>query len=312
MPVHSIFSGSASLRRCGRSESFTLDHGREGLFEGPGSFVIVLPARNRRGARPALGFPRDMEVVMLRWPIRLKLIVGFSVVVGMMLILMGASIFGLHSFHLSYLTLIDQLREIGASSEPVRLGCSAACPARRDRRRRSARAEGQVLEAQRGAAGLLPSAEEEHEPGEPGRQRHWTSWGWRFLIDDDLAAILNELDPDQPPRERLFPGYHVELIPSCCRKSRPATGLQSRIERLNETVMQLPKRLYEDFWAVLQMSQGPVPHEPDHRVVVGGDGAGDALRADAPVPPVGALARRGCCSGASATWRAARSTTRLT
>ena len=42
---------------------------------------------------------------MLRWPIRLKLIVGLSVVVGMMLILMGASIFGLHSFHLSYLTL---------------------------------------------------------------------------------------------------------------------------------------------------------------------------------------------------------------
>ena len=57
-----------------------------------------------------------MEVVMLRWPIRLKLIVGLSVVVGMMLILMGASIFGLHSFHMSYLTLVDQLREIGASA----------------------------------------------------------------------------------------------------------------------------------------------------------------------------------------------------
>src|SRR5271169_5243728 len=52
---------------------------------------------------------------MLRWPIRLKLIVGLSMVVGMMLILMGASIFGLHSFHLSYLTLVDQLRELGAS-----------------------------------------------------------------------------------------------------------------------------------------------------------------------------------------------------
>ena len=50
---------------------------------------------------------------MLRWPIRLKLLVGLGVVVGMMLILMGASIFGLHSFHLSYLTLVDQLRELG-------------------------------------------------------------------------------------------------------------------------------------------------------------------------------------------------------
>ncbi len=54
---------------------------------------------------------------MLRWPIRLKLIVGLSVVVGMMLILMGASIFGLHSFHMSYLTLVDQLRELGASAD---------------------------------------------------------------------------------------------------------------------------------------------------------------------------------------------------
>ncbi len=56
---------------------------------------------------------------MLRWPIRLKLIVGLSVVVGMMLILMGASIFGLHSFHMSYLTLVDQLRELGASADLI-------------------------------------------------------------------------------------------------------------------------------------------------------------------------------------------------
>ena len=62
---------------------------------------------------------------MLGWPIRLKLIVGLSVVVGMMLILIGASIFGLHSFHLSYLTLVDQMREIGASGALDGLGC---CP----------------------------------------------------------------------------------------------------------------------------------------------------------------------------------------
>ena len=50
---------------------------------------------------------------MLRWPIRLKLMVGLSLVVGMMLILMGGSTFGLHSFHMSNLTLTDQLCEIG-------------------------------------------------------------------------------------------------------------------------------------------------------------------------------------------------------
>ena len=54
---------------------------------------------------------------MLRWPIRLKLMVGLSLVVGMMLILMGGSIFGLHSFHITNLTLGDQLREIGASTD---------------------------------------------------------------------------------------------------------------------------------------------------------------------------------------------------
>ena len=56
---------------------------------------------------------------MPRWPIRLKLIVGLSVVVGMMLILMGASMFGLHSFHMSYLTLADQLPELGASADLI-------------------------------------------------------------------------------------------------------------------------------------------------------------------------------------------------
>ena len=78
---------------------------------------------------------------MLRWPIRLKLMVGLSLVVGMMLILMGGSIFGLHAFHMSNLTLTDQLREIGASKDLFAVGAAAASPARRDAGRRPARAE---------------------------------------------------------------------------------------------------------------------------------------------------------------------------
>ncbi len=65
---------------------------------------------------------------MLRWPIRLKLFVGLSVVVGMMLILMGTSIFGLHSFHLSYLTFLDQIREIGASAALMRSAAPLRAP----------------------------------------------------------------------------------------------------------------------------------------------------------------------------------------
>src|SRR5262245_29800474 len=58
---------------------------------------------------------------MPRWPIRVKLIAGFSLVVGMMLTLMGGSIFGLTAFHSSNLTLMDQLREIGASKKLLQL-----------------------------------------------------------------------------------------------------------------------------------------------------------------------------------------------
>src|SRR5437763_14647918 len=54
---------------------------------------------------------------MPKWPIRVKLIVGLSLVVGMMLTLMGGSFYGLRAFHTSNLTLVDQLPELGASKD---------------------------------------------------------------------------------------------------------------------------------------------------------------------------------------------------
>ncbi len=45
------------------------------------------------------------------------LIAGLTLVVGMMLTLMGGSIFGLQAFHASNLKLVDQLHELGASKE---------------------------------------------------------------------------------------------------------------------------------------------------------------------------------------------------
>ena len=68
---------------------------------------------------------------MVRWPIRIKLMVGLSVVVGMMLILMGGSIFGLHSFHISYLTQSDQLVEMGASVDLIDRVFRLHAPAKR-------------------------------------------------------------------------------------------------------------------------------------------------------------------------------------
>ena len=66
---------------------------------------------------------------MVRWPIRIKLMVGLSVVVGMMLILMGGSIFGLNSFHTSNLTQTDQLVELGASVELIDRSFACTPPA---------------------------------------------------------------------------------------------------------------------------------------------------------------------------------------
>ena len=63
----------------------------------------------------------DMEVAdMPRWPIRIKLIVGLSLVVAMMLTLLGGAIVGLRAYHRSNLTLTDQLRELGASKDLLR------------------------------------------------------------------------------------------------------------------------------------------------------------------------------------------------
>ena len=119
---------------------------------------------------------------MPRWPIRLKLIVGLSLVVGMMLMLMGASIFGLHSFHTSYLTLVDQLRELGASADLLESVFRLAAPRDGDREGDRRAGSGQVLEAQQALAGLLPRAEEEHDAGEPADNGR-DELGLAFLID---------------------------------------------------------------------------------------------------------------------------------
>src|SRR3954453_10139446 len=57
---------------------------------------------------------------MPRWPIRVKLIAGLSLVVGMMLTLMGGAIFSLSAFHSSNLMHTHLLRELGASKELIK------------------------------------------------------------------------------------------------------------------------------------------------------------------------------------------------
>ena len=51
----------------------------------------------------------------------------------------------------------------------------------------------------------------------------------------------------------LLPGtsFYVKDHPELLPPVKPATGIKERIERLHETVMQLPKKLFSDFWQVL-------------------------------------------------------------
>jgi two-component system, NtrC family, sensor kinase len=202
----------------------------------------------------------DMEVVMLRWPIRVKLIVGLSMVVGMMLILMGASNFGLHSFHLSCLTLVDQLRELGASGDLMKSAARLHAP-RVNSPEEIAELKSQVIVAQQALEIYVQRLK--HNSFQGSRVDSGTEeLGLAFLIDDDLANILSELDPASGPPRRLLPGTkyyldeHPELLPPLLPPFKHVSSLAERIDRLNDAaVIQIPKRLYDDFWSVLKMSQ---------------------------------------------------------
>jgi two-component system, NtrC family, sensor kinase len=190
---------------------------------------------------------------MIRWPIRLKLMVGLSLVVGMMLILMGGSTFGLHSFHISNLTLGDQLREIGASTKLFESIFRLHAPPdgateeeKRDLKRR-------VLAARDALQGYHRELKKNTTQGNRA-DSGLDELVLALSMDEDLTAILNDLDPAHAPFEPLFPGttVYADQLP----KLNAAPGLKSRIDRLYETVSKLPDWLHRDFWAVLQMSKG--------------------------------------------------------
>ncbi|HZW32547.1 MAG TPA: HAMP domain-containing protein, partial [Isosphaeraceae bacterium] len=188
---------------------------------------------------------------MLRWPIRLKLMVGLSLVVGMMLILMGGSTFGLHSFHMSNLTLADQLRELAASGELLRSVCRLHEPHERMSAAALGELEQRVLEARDALRVYFNQLRRNTAQGNRA-DNGVDELELALLMDLDLTRILGELDREHSRDEFLFPGTKVYVLP----KYPAEIGLEARIERLYENVSQLPKKLYLDFWTVLQMSQG--------------------------------------------------------
>ena len=193
---------------------------------------------------------------MVRWPIRIKMVVGLSVVVGMMLILMCGSIFGLHSFHVSYLTQSDQLVEMGVSVDLIERVYRLQAP-RAGTAEEKEELKSRVLDAQEGLRSYTYRLKQNTLRGNRANSG-LDELGWVFLIDDDLAAIMRELDPDSPAATPVLPGtsYYVNHHPEMLPRIQPATDLKSRIERLDHTVMHLPKELFGDFYEVLVMSRG--------------------------------------------------------
>jgi signal transduction histidine kinase len=169
----------------------------------------------------------------------------------MMLTLMGGSMFGLHSFHASNLSLTDGLRELGASFDLLEevVGLETARTATPEARR--------GLEAKvRRARGALVAYHTELRKNttrgnraDDGRDE----LGLAFVIDTDLAAILAELDP-RAKVGPVLPGtsIYVSRHPGVLQGAR---DLSARIDRLNRQVMELPDKLHRDFYAILLMSQ---------------------------------------------------------
>ncbi len=195
---------------------------------------------------------------MPKWPIRVKLIAGLSLVVGMMLTLLGGSVFGLRSFHDSNVMLIDQLPELGGAKglfervvllEPPRDDDPAGPLALRDRARDARKAlviyfEHLVRNASRG------------NRADDGRDAGVLA----FDVDADLTAILTQFEPGGGVPYAL-PGTagHLKTSPKAAAEHAPgpdrSADLRRRIDRINHRVMKLPTMLHEDFYEILLASK---------------------------------------------------------
>ncbi len=186
---------------------------------------------------------------MPKWPIRVKLIAGLSLVIGMMLTLMGGSIFGLHAFHSSNLVLTDQLRELGASAELLRLcvqidSLRGEAPGERDR------LQAQLREARKALTAYCDQLKENNSRG--NRPDIRDELGLAFRIDHDLAAILRQLEPGAKVGPILpYTEQWVRDNPEPTDAESGPLDLATRINRLNERVMTLPRILHRDFFEVL-------------------------------------------------------------
>ncbi|WP_231749294.1 sensor histidine kinase [Tautonia plasticadhaerens] len=275
---------------------------------------------------------------MPRWPIRIKLILGLSLVVAMMMTLLAGAIVGLRAFHRSNLTLTDQLRELGASKDllqavmqldlddheldqlfpasppglasprpprrlegaplrdwPERLraalpaedpeGAAPPAPADEELRRASGpfvtvidadarRKEilDRLLSRIRAARQALARyyAELERNSLRGNRSDGREEFTLAFLIDEDLAGILQHFEPDEavPPmteRTSIYVARHPEADLLNAGPWEPYALTRARLDRLTASAVSLPDKLHSDFFLVLEASKR---HYQSSRVIV--------------------------------------------
>jgi two-component system, NtrC family, sensor kinase len=180
---------------------------------------------------------------MPKWPIRVKLIAGLSLVIGMMLTLMGGAIFGLNAFHSSILMHSDLLKEFGASEQLIEQVGRLEVPRDGDgqaERKRSLQA------ASRDARKALLAYFVELRNNAIKRNRLGDGQKERDLacgIDYDLGAILDELGPDEktPPVLPYTPTW-VGLNPEMTLP----ISIQQRIDRIVHRGLQITQKLYQE------------------------------------------------------------------
>ena len=188
---------------------------------------------------------------MPKWPIRVKLIAGLSLVIGMMLTLMGGSIFGLHSFHASNLSLTDQLRELGASARLLKHSVQIDA-LRDDGPDERAKLRQSVFDARDALRGYCDQLK--LNLGRGNRADFTDELGLAFRIDNDLAAVLEHLDPADPPGPILpATAEYVRDHPEA--DAPPVSDLHAILDRLNARVMSLPEILHRDFFQTLSISK---------------------------------------------------------
>lgn len=214
---------------------------------------------------------------MSRRPIRVKLILGLSLVIAMMTLLLGGAIYGLRSFHEANLTITDQLRELGASRDLLERAIALKVPEGEADRAEQVRQVGLARQALMAYREQFLANVSRGKRAESGRDEMRQA----YLIDEDLTAVLRTLEGSGEAASFVLPGTAVFLADADAEPSRgPGSvverelgpilkadpgNLTLRLQRLRHRVTTLPGILFFDVFSILQDSQ---THYISSRIIV--------------------------------------------